>query len=113
MEILVVVTIIGILAAIAVPSYIGAVEQGRRDACATNVRILTTQVERYRLVTGEPILNLGEKESLIDFLKKNGYLIGEEMKCPFAYNETECRYILHYDGNQQTVHCTHCCPPGK
>ena len=106
MEILVVVTIIGILAAIAIPSYIYAVEQGREDACAANVQILNTQVERYRLETGNTVV-LGEK-SLVDFLKDQGYLVGQNITCPFHTVESPSVYQLNIDEHlRQTVTCTH------
>jgi len=83
MEILVVVTIIGILAAIAVPSYIYAVEQGREDACAANVQILTTQVERYRLQYGEELtVNEEVGETLVGRLTQIGFLVGNAPECP-------------------------------
>lgn len=81
MEILVVVTIIGILAAIAVPSYIYAVDKGKEDACTTNVQILSTQVERYRLVEGKFITLVGS-QSLVDFLEQEGYFVGQQVLCP-------------------------------
>lgn len=107
MEVLVVVTIIGILAAIAVPSYINAVEQGRREACATNVQILYAQVERYRLTVGKPV---PEDADLVHFLKEKGYLAGEELKCPFESEEVKPQYKLKYEGQDAIVNCTHCNP---
>ena len=105
MEILVVVTIIGILAAIAVPSYIGAVEQGRRDACATNVKILFSQVERYNLTTGQKV---PDNVNLVQFLRSIGYLTGEELKCPNSNDENETEYKLIYNNNETKVYCTYC-----
>ncbi len=107
MEILVVVTIIGILAAIAVPSYINAVEQGRRDACATNVQIVFTQVERYRLTVGKPV---PIDVDLVQFLRGIGYLTGAELKCPYDNNEIMIQYKLKYNGQEAIVYCTHCNP---
>lgn len=106
MEILVVVTIIGILAAIAVPSYIYAVDQGRRDACAANVQILITQVERHRLEFGEPI-ELEDGQTLVEFLKELGYLTSQEIVCPFSVEENQYEYILDYD-SEKIVKCSHC-----
>ena len=108
MEILVVVTIIGILAAIAVPSYINAVEQGRQDACATNVKILFTQVERYNLTTGKQV---PAGDDFVQFLREKGYLTGEELKCPYSNDEIKPEYkLIYYDGKQAKVYCTHCNP---
>ena len=108
MEVLVVVTIIGILAAIAVPSYIYAVDQGRKDACASNVQILFTQVERHYLTTGQQVpIN----EDLVQFLKGKGYLTGEELKCPYSNEEIMPEYKLIYiDDKDAKVYCTHCNP---
>lgn len=106
MEILVVITIIGILSAIAVPSYIHAVDQGRRDACAANVQILITQVERYRLVEGKPVVLDGR--SLVEFLTGIGYLSGQSIVCPYAALGEDCEYVLVLQGGLQTVECTHC-----
>lgn len=101
MEILVVVTIIGILAAIAVPSYIYAVEKGREDACASHVQMLTTQVERYRLEKG---MSIPDCDDIVDFLQDAGYLVNQTVKCPFAdvYDEV---VVYKYEGGK--VKCTH------
>ena len=104
MEILVVITIIGILAAIAVPSYINSVDKGRQDACDANVQILITQVERYKLEKGKDI-NLGG-QSLVDFLKREGYLTGQEIKCPFSNDEIQYKYTLNPDGDPIVI-CNH------
>lgn len=106
MEILVVVTIIGILAAIAVPSYIHAVEKGKEDACAANVQILLTQVERYRLEHGVPI-ELKANQTLVEFLREKGYLQGQDIQCPFAAGDNRHHYVLVTEGDRQVVQCTH------
>lgn len=109
-EILVVITIIGILSAIAVPSYIYAVEQGKRDACAANVQILVTQVERYRLATGEQLV-LAYDQSLVQFLTDIGYLSGQQITCPFSTSAIKYEYRLTYENGRPQVTCTH--PGGK
>lgn len=108
MEILVVVTIIGILAAIAVPSYIYAVEKGRKDACIANKQILQTQVERYRLENEKLVLDEGEE--LVTFLKGMGYLSGQDIECPFEGEYRIENYELEGPGDViiQTVICGHC-----
>ena len=80
MEVLVVVAIIGLLAAIAVPNYIHALEQSRDDVCAANVDILSTQVERYRMATGQ-LPQPDENQSLVEFLTERTYLT-REVECP-------------------------------
>ena len=105
MEILVVVTIIGILAAIAVPSYLQAVEQGRREACATNVQVLLAQVERYNLTTGEKV---PAGQDFVRYLLDRGYLVGEEPKCPYSSGEYQPKYELKYVQDRAVICCTHC-----
>ena len=79
MEVLVVVAIIGLLAAIAVPNYIHALEQSRDEVCAANSQIISVQVERYRLTTGE--LPQPGEESLVDYLVESNYL-SQAVECP-------------------------------
>ncbi len=114
MEILVVVTIIGILAAIAVPSYIYAVDRGRQEACATNIQTITTQVVRYKLERGQEI---GPKQDIVQFLQEHNYLEGVTVKCPYAIiqekenggegvvEEAQIVYKLDDDGK---VKCSYC-----
>ena len=111
MEILVVVTIIAILAAIAVPSYLYAVDKGRQDACATNIRILHTQVERYELTTGTKV---PVDEDLVGFLIEEGYLTGEPPQCPYNIQDGPTyKYVLTYVDGKATIPCTHPNKDGK
>lgn len=111
MEILVVVTIIAILAAIAVPSYLYAVDKGRQDACATNIRILHTQVERYELTTGTKV---PEDKDLVAFLLAEDYLTGEPPQCPYNIEDDPTyKYVLTYVDGKATITCTHTTKDGK
>jgi prepilin-type N-terminal cleavage/methylation domain-containing protein len=113
MEILVVVTIIAILAAIAVPSYLYAVDKGRQDACATNIRILLTQVERYELTTGQKVTLSGD-EDLVAFLLAEDYLTGEPPQCPYNIEDNPTyKYVLTYVDGKATITCTHPNKDGK
>ena len=79
MEVLVVVAIIGLLAAIAVPNYIHALEQSRDEVCAANIQIVSVQVERYKLTNGE--LPEPGDEGLVDYLVDKNYL-SQPVECP-------------------------------
>lgn len=108
MEILVVVTIIGILAAIAVPSYIYAVDKGRKDACAANVQTIATQVERYKLERGKEV---GNQEDIVAFLQEEGYLTNMTVQCPYGLiperaQEYEGGIVYTYEEGR--VRCSHC-----
>lgn len=105
MEILVVVTIIGILAAIAVPSYIYAVDKGRRDACAANVQTLATQVERSQLEKGKEV---GFQEDIVAFLQAEGYLTNITVQCPYAQILEKGYGGIVYTYENGKVKCTHC-----
>jgi type IV pilus assembly protein PilA len=47
LEVMIVVIIIGVLAAIALPNYITALEKGRSGEAATNVGAIRTAIDRY------------------------------------------------------------------
>jgi len=52
-ELLIVVLILGALAAIAVPRITTGVETAKINTCDTNIRIINTQIELYRANTGD------------------------------------------------------------
>lgn len=47
LEVMIVVIIIGVLAALALPNYIAALEKGRSGEAATNVGAIRTAIDRY------------------------------------------------------------------
>jgi type II secretion system protein G len=98
MEVLIVVLIIGILAAIAVPNYIQALEDSKVKACQANIDVLTAQAERYRLSRGE-YPTLAENQCLSDYLAEKNFLT-QQVECPRGG-----RYILV----SNKVECS--CPP--
>ncbi|MDH7495054.1 MAG: prepilin-type N-terminal cleavage/methylation domain-containing protein [Bacillota bacterium] len=65
-EMLIVIAIIGILAAIAVPSYSKVTEAAKKKACAANLKMLAQLVLLYRVDTGgEPT----EIDNLSDYVE--------------------------------------------
>jgi prepilin-type N-terminal cleavage/methylation domain-containing protein len=52
-EILIVVTILGVLAAIIIAQFSGAAEEAKKNAFVTNIKIFVESAERFRLDTGE------------------------------------------------------------
>ena len=57
-EILIVVAILGILAAIVVPQFSGATKEAKRSGLMTMVQSLRTQIEHYRLQHNDDLPNL-------------------------------------------------------
>jgi prepilin-type N-terminal cleavage/methylation domain-containing protein len=60
-EIMVVVAIIGLLAAIAIPSFVKARTQAKLNACSWNIKVIKGAIERYSMDA-----NLGENDNVVD-----------------------------------------------
>jgi len=52
-ELMIVVLILGALAAIAIPRIMGGAQSARINACATNINVLNSQIELYNANTGD------------------------------------------------------------
>ena len=75
-EIMIVVAIIGILAAIAIPNYLHSGKESQRRACIANLRTLAGAVEQCRLAgSADPVT----MEMLCEPM---GYIKGEP-RCPY------------------------------
>ncbi|OGY45407.1 MAG: hypothetical protein A2744_04350 [Candidatus Buchananbacteria bacterium RIFCSPHIGHO2_01_FULL_44_11] len=85
-EIMIVVAIIGILVAIAVPGFYKARIQSREHACQENLTKIDSAVEKWALEGSHPV---GSAVSMADLLS-GGYL-KEEPKCPDANGGALCR----------------------
>jgi prepilin-type N-terminal cleavage/methylation domain-containing protein len=94
-ELLVVVLILGALAAIAVPRIIGGAQSARANACATNVDLINSQIELYYANNGT------WPASLEDITGNTDYFPDGEPNCPFGtafpyvYNTTTHRVAGH------------------
>jgi len=51
-ELMIVVLILGALAAIAIPRIMGGAQTARENACATNIDLMNSQIELYNANTG-------------------------------------------------------------
>jgi len=73
-ELMIVIAIIGIVAAIAVPNFKKAREQAREKSCYANMRVILGAVEMYNMDNSTMISTMGEAE--ISKLSTGGYLKG-------------------------------------
>jgi prepilin-type N-terminal cleavage/methylation domain-containing protein len=88
-ELMIVIAIIGILAAIAVPNFKKAREQAREKSCYANQRVILGAVEMYNM-DNSAMISTGLTGKLTT-LKDQGYLKSEP-QCPSTtgvYSETE------------------------
>jgi general secretion pathway protein G len=88
-ELLVVVLILGALAAIAVPRIIGGATNAKINACATNVDLLNSQIELYYANKGD------WPGQLADITTDPNYFPDGAPECPFG-----SRYVV----NEMTHH---------
>lgn len=79
-ELMIVIAIIGILAAIAIPNFRKAREQAREKACYANMRVLLGAIEMYNMDTKDMITtDLGGQDGLID-----GQYLKGKVECPIG-----------------------------
>lgn len=76
-ELMVVVVILGILVAIAVPAYKASTDKAETSACRANQRIIDSAVMQYQAETGE----YPAEDMTVSDLVTNGYLQAEPF-CP-------------------------------
>ena len=97
-EIMIVVAIIGILAAIAIPAFQRSREQTRVNTCVNNLRLIESAVEQWRLNEGhddDTAPNL--EEAAADYIRGGALPV-----CPVADNE---EYTWNSEGNNDTPQC--------
>jgi prepilin-type N-terminal cleavage/methylation domain-containing protein len=81
-EIMIVVAIIGLLAAIAIPSFLKARESARRTACINNLRNIDGAKDQYALEFGGSELTMFNHTNLATYIKDTNKCF-----CPAAQDE--------------------------
>lgn len=81
-ELMIVIAIIGILAAIAIPNFKKARESARQKSCYANIRVILGAVEMYNMDSSQMMDTL-----VINDLVSQGYLKNEPAK-----PESDCNY---------------------
>lgn len=96
-EIMIVVAIIGILAAIAIPNFVKNRNQSQMRACLSNMRQIETAAENYRTENGTL-----EVPSAVANLCGDGNYIKVEPRCP---KKKDSAYTMSVSGEQVIITC--------
>lgn len=91
MEMIVVIAILGALAALAIPRFTGVLENSQEKTDLANIRIVESAVELYEAEIGDIPVSIGSFNELITELNHVGYLKNAELKAvsegkSFSYN---------------------------
>ncbi len=93
-EMLVVITIIGLLLMIALPNYTEARRKATRNTCISNQKIIYTAATIYMMEESESLVGMGHKERL-DALIDNGYIRGSKWaECPSSGDKDYDDYTI-------------------
>ncbi|MDK2929981.1 MAG: ral secretion pathway protein [Bacillota bacterium] len=98
-EVLIVVAIIGILAAVAVPNISGAITKAKKQACAANVAALQTAVDMYRVDNDDQLPTSDGNAGEIDFDKLVPDYLKARVTCPV---NAETKYMVDANGVVQS-----------
>ena len=94
-ELMIVVLILGALAAISIPRIMGGAQTAKENACSTNIDVLNSQIELYYANEGSWPTALGDLTSD----PNNNYFPDGLPTCPFedpySYNTTSHRVDVH------------------
>ena len=87
-EIMIVVAIIGLLAAIAIPNFIKARETARKNTCINNLRLIDGAIQQWALENGKNSTDTVSLPALTSYLGRggtgqiNGTGTGGKVSCP-------------------------------
>ena len=98
-EIMIVVAIIGLLAAIAIPNFVKARATSQQNACINNMRQITAAVNEWALETGQTTGNAVTMAELTPYIQLNSN--GSIPPCPAGG-----AYTLGAVGNLPQVTCS-------
>ena len=94
-EIMIVVAIIGLLAAIAIPNFVRARQTAQTNACINNLRQIDAAKQQWALEKGQPDTATPANSDIEIYVGKAG-MNGKDVCCPLTAKGTE---LGGYDGN--------------
>ena len=80
-EIMIVVAIIGLLAAIAIPNFVRARQTSQTNACINNLRIIDAAKQQWALETGQATTATPSSSNIVPYLGRSGSIMPT---CPIA-----------------------------
>jgi prepilin-type N-terminal cleavage/methylation domain-containing protein len=102
-ELLIVIAIIGVLAAIAIPSYIIAQKRSKTKACIANMKIIHDAIARYMTDFGADVVYSGQDGgSFLVHVRNKEYLISDP-RCPEG--KTYYSAVGDYESQDIMVFC--------
>lgn len=103
-ELMIVIAIIGILAAMAIPNFKKARESAREKACYSNIRVILGAVEMYNM----------DNTAMMDSLAVNSLVSGHYLKSEPSKPEKDCTYLGNNLSGDGYVYCNiHGDPEGR
>lgn len=101
-ELMVVVAILGILVAVAVPVYNNATTKAETNTCAANIRTIRSALMQAQIDGKAPTTTDAVDGDAVANLVKDGYL----QSAPTCPSDKASQYKVTVNGNKFTVECT-------
>jgi prepilin-type N-terminal cleavage/methylation domain-containing protein len=95
-EIMIVVAIIGLLAAIAIPNFVKARQTSQTNACINNLRVIDAAKQQWALENGKPTSSTPASTDIVPYLGRSGTVMP---LCPLSQT-SKTPYVI---GNLTTV----------
>jgi prepilin-type N-terminal cleavage/methylation domain-containing protein len=115
-ELVVVILILGILSAIAIPSYISLQDRADKSAASANIRALSTDVEAYYAdngtFSGISLTALKNYDTTIDLSHPIAQIASASSGSSFTMCSKSNSWYAYKDGPADTIHTTSTAPTG-